>query len=98
MSCWINSGYVHGQCCSRIVSVVGKEWRNLCSQMSRVVIRKLGDGEKVGPVVLLVIAVDSYILFEGLIRVFCLTIAFRMISRSEVEGHVECFAKRLEEA
>ena len=48
------------------------------------------------PVVLLVIAEYSEVLFEGLVSAFSLTITFRMITRSEMECHVESFAKRAE--
>ena len=49
------------------------------------------------PIVLLVIAEYPEVLFQGLVCSFSLTITFRMISRSEMECHIESFAKRAEE-
>ena len=46
---------------------------------------------------MLIIAIDAKILFQSLIGTFRLTIAFRVISRSEVKLHVKRFAKGTEE-
>ena len=46
---------------------------------------------------LLVVAIDSEVLFQSLISLFCLPITFRMISGSEVKLHVQCSSKGLEE-
>ena len=50
------------------------------------------------PIVLLIIAKYSQVLFQSLVCSFRLTITFGMISRSEVELHVECFSKRSEKS
>jgi len=43
------------------------------------------------------VAVDSEVLFPSLVQWFSLTIAFRVISRSEVESHVQCISEGPEE-
>jgi len=46
---------------------------------------------------LLVVAIDSEVLFQSLIRSFGLSITFRMISGSEMKLHVQCSSKGPEE-
>ena len=58
-----------------------------------VIERELCEGQKFSPVVLLVITVDSEVLFQSLICPLSLTIAFWIISGGEVESHSECFSK-----
>ena len=48
------------------------------------------------PVVLLIVAEYLEVLFEGSVSAFSLTITFRMITRSEMECHIESFTKRAE--
>jgi hypothetical protein len=43
--------------------------------------------------VLLVVAIHSEVLFQSLIYTFSLTVAFGMISRGEMQCHVECLPK-----
>ena len=49
-----------------------------------------------GPVVLLVIAVDSEILFQSLVSAFGLSIALRVVTRGEVQFHVQDFSEEME--
>ena len=46
---------------------------------------------------MLVIAIDSEVLFQSLISLFRLSITFRMVSGSEVKFHVQCGSEGLEE-
>ena len=46
---------------------------------------------------MLVVAIDSEVLFQSLISLFGLSITFGMISRSEMEFHVQCGSEGPEE-
>ena len=46
---------------------------------------------------LAVVVIDLEVLFQIMICLFGLTITFRVISRSEVESHVQCSCEGLEE-
>jgi len=72
----------------RVVALVGEEGRNASRSTGRVVVSELGKWQEFGPVVLLVIAVDSEVLFQSLVRSFSLAVPFRMITRGEVQLHV----------
>ena len=76
----------------RMVAFVGKEGRNSSRGVRSIVIGKLRDWKKVGPVVLLVVAIDLEVLFKGLIRAFGLSVTFRVVPGGEVELHVESHA------
>src|SRR6266498_1312030 len=65
--------------------------------LGSVVVGELSQRKQFGPVVLLVAAVGAEVLLEGLIDPLGLTIPFRMISRGEVEFHVERCAEAVEE-
>ena len=85
----IPDGHIQSQCCTGIVAVVGEEWGNLSSRVGSVVIREFGEREEIGPVVLLVVAVQSEVTFERLVHPFGLAVSFGMICGGEVELHVE---------
>jgi len=57
----------------------------------------LVSGEEARPVVLLVIAIDPDVLFQGLISVLSLPVTFQMISRGEMQLHIQCHAEGPEE-
>ena len=76
----------------RVVTFVGKERRDSCGCVRSVVVGELSDREKLRPIVLLIGAVDANVLFQGLIHSFGLSVCFRMIARSEVKFHFQCFA------
>ena len=80
-----------------MVAFVCKEWRNTSCIADCVVEGKLGKGEERGPVVLSIGAEGVDDLFKGLVDSFCLTIGFQMVSRGEVQVHVQHFSKRAEE-
>ena len=81
----------------RVIPLVGIEWGNGGSRAWSIVVSKLREWEQHEPVVLLIVAVDLDVLFQGLISVLGLTITFRMVPRGEVQFHVQGRAKRSEE-
>ena len=81
----------------RVVTFVGKEWRNSGSDVRSIVVCEFCQGKQVRPIILLVIAVHLEILFESLVNTFGLTVAFRMMSGGEVKSHVESFSQGVEE-
>ena len=46
---------------------------------------------------MLIVGENPDVLFQGLVDTFCLSITFQMVSRSEMEFHVQGFAKRSKE-
>jgi hypothetical protein len=76
-----------------MVTLVSKERRNTSSGVRSIVIGELCDRKKASPVVLLIVAVDADILLESLIDSFRLSIAFRVVSGSEMEFHVQCLSE-----
>src|SRR6266540_1536443 len=83
-------------CEVRVVSFIGEERGDTGSLARSVVVGELSQRKQFGPVVLLVAAVGVEVLLEGLIDPLGLTIPFRMISRGEVEFHVERCAEAAE--
>ena len=71
-----------------VITFVGKKWRNSSRSHGSIVVSELTKREEAGPVVLLVVAEDPKVLLKGLIESFGLSIAFRMITRCEVNFHV----------
>ena len=67
-----------------MVPFVGEEGCNAGGSVRSVVIGKLGERKKLGPVVLLLTAVYSDVLFECLVDSFGLSVRFRMVSGSVV--------------
>jgi len=84
-------------CDVRVIAFVGEEGGDTSSCTRGVIKSELREWEEFGPIVLLVIAVDSEILLECLVRPLGLTISFWVITRGEMQGHSECFSKRAEE-
>ena len=64
----------------RVVALVGIEGHNTGGCTWHVVVCKLSKGQQVEPIVLLVVAVDSEILFQSLISSFGLSITFGVIT------------------
>ena len=81
----------------RVIPLVGIERGNSGSRTWSVVVSKLREREQREPVVLLIVAVDLDVLFQGLVSVLGLTITFRMVPRGKVQLHVQGRAKRSEE-
>src|SRR3984893_11639214 len=80
----------------RMITLVRKEWGNPRSGARSIVVGEFCQGEEFGPVVLLIIAVTTEVLFQRLVSSFCLSVALRVIPRSEVQGHIEDLAQRAE--
>jgi hypothetical protein len=81
----------------RVIAFVGKEWG--CSRRCAwsIVVSEFSEGKERGPVILLVVAENPEVLLEGLIKSFSLTVSFRVITRSEVNLHVQSFSEGSEE-
>ena len=54
-------------------------------------------GEEPRPIVLLIVAIDVSILFQGLICTFSLSISFGVVTGGEMEPHIQGCSKRSEE-
>lgn len=79
-----------------VVTFVGKEWRDSGSSGRGIVVCKFGERKKSQPINLLIIAINVDELLEGLICSLCLSVAFQVVTRSEMEVDVEDFSKGLE--
>ena len=75
-----------------MVSFIGEKRRDSSGGIRGVIISKLGDGEQVRPIVLLVVAVYSEVLLQSLIHSFSLSVTFRVITGGKVEFHVQSFS------
>jgi len=84
-------------CNVRVISLVGEEWRYPHGNTWSIIECELREWEKLMPIVSLVIAVYAEILFQCLVGAFSLSVAFRVISGSEVKPHVEGFSEMSEE-
>src|SRR3984893_3539103 len=80
----------------RMITLVRKEWGNPRSGARSIVVGEFCQGEEFRPVVLLIIAVTMEVLFQRLVSSFRLSVALRVIPRSEVQGHIEDLAQRAE--
>src|SRR6266481_1069354 len=80
-----------------VVALVCEERGNSCGAARCVVVCELSEGEEARPVILLVVAVDMEVLFQSLISVLSLSVTFRVVSRGEVQLHVQGSAMGLEE-
>ena len=67
-----------------VIAFVGVERGDLCGGARGIVVRELAERKELIPVVLLVVAVDPDILFQGLVSALSLPITFRMVTRGEV--------------
>ena len=67
-----------------MIAFVRKEGGNTSSIISGVVVGKLGNRKERGPVVLLVGTEGTKDLFEGLVNLLGLSVAFRVISGGEM--------------
>ena len=63
----------------QVIPLVGIEQGNGGSRARSVVVSKLHEREQHEPVVLLIVAVDLDVLFQGLVSALGLTITFRMV-------------------
>ena len=75
-----------------MVSFVGKKRGDSRGGIRGIIISKLSNGEQIRPIVLLVVAVYSEVLFQGLIHLFSLSVAFGVITGGKGEFHVQSFS------
>ena len=80
-----------------MVALIRIEGRNTGSCTWCVIVCELSEWEQAEPIVLLVVAVDSDVLFQSLISSFSLSITFRVITRGKMKLHVETETERSEE-
>ena len=80
-----------------MVALVGEEWRDTRSIAWGVVVGKLRERQEFGPVVLLIVAVNSEVLLESLVSTFRLSVGFWVVSGGEVQVHAESLAQSAEE-
>ena len=80
----------------RVVSFIREEQRDSCSSTGGIIVRELCQRQEIGPVVLLVVVVNPKVLLQGLIGLLCLSVAFGMVARCEMELHVEHGPKQAE--
>ena len=62
---------------------------NSGSRARSVVVSKLCEREQREPFVLLIVAVDPDVLFQGLVSALGLTVTFRMVPQGKVQLHVQ---------
>ena len=72
-----------------MITFVGEKLRDSSGSCRSIVVSELTKGEEAGPVVLLVVAEDVKVLLKGLIELFRLSIIFWVITRCEVNLHVQ---------
>ena len=77
------------------ITLVGKEQCGTSSSIRGVIVCKFCKGWELRPVVLLIVAIDLEILFQGLLGGF-LSVAFRVVAGGEVEFHVKSLPESLE--
>ena len=80
-----------------VISLVSEEWGYSGGSTRGIVVCKFREREKLSPIVLLVVAVNPDVLFQCLISGFGLSVAFRMVTGSEMKFHIESFSERPEE-
>jgi len=81
----------------QMVTFVSEERGNTSSGAQSIIVSEFCQREEFGPIVLLIIAIDSNILFKGLIRLFGLSVGFGVITGGEVELHIQSCSERSEE-
>ena len=80
-----------------MVTFVSEERGNASGGAWSIIVGEFRQREEFGPIVLLVIEIDSNVLSQGLICLFGLSLGFRMISRGEMEFHIQSCSERAEE-
>ena len=72
-----------------MIAFVTEKGCNTGGRGGSIVVSEFGKGKDFGPVVLLVVAEDSEVLLQNLVKAFGLTIAFRVITRGEMNLYVQ---------
>ena len=76
----------------QMVAFIGREQGYSSHGVWSVIVCELCDRKEVRPIVLLIVAIDLEVLFQGLVHAFGLSITLGVISRGEVELHVKSCA------
>jgi len=87
--------WIHGDV--QMVTFVSKEGCNTSSGAQSIIVSEFCQREEFRPIVLLIVAIDLNVLFQGLICSFSLSVGFGVITRGEMELHIQSYSKRLEE-
>ena len=77
----------------QVVAFVSKEWGHTGSCIQSVIVCELCKRQELGPIVLLVIAVNLQVLFQCLVHSLCLSVVFRMITQGEMEMDIKGLTK-----
>ena len=64
----------------QVIAFVGVEWGDLCCGTQGIVVCELAEWKELVPVILLVVAVDPDILFQGLVSALSLPTTFQMVT------------------
>ena len=80
-----------------MITFVSEKGCNASSGARSIVVSELRQREEFGPVVLLIIAIDSNVLFQGLICLLGLSVSFGVITGGEMELHIQSCSERSEE-
>ena len=78
-------------------AVVGIERRTVDRGLMRVVVRKFGERQEIRSIVLLIVAIDAEILFDGLVHTFSLTVSLGMKCRRQSTLQIHHGCKRIPE-
>ena len=76
-----------------VVTLVSKEWGHTGSCIRGVIVCELCERQELGPIVLLVIAVNLQVLFQHLVHSLCLSIALGVITQGEMETDIKGLTK-----
>src|SRR5277367_3342273 len=76
-------------------AVVGVKRRTVDRGLMRVVVRKFGERQEIRPIVLLIVAIDAEILFDGLVHTFSLTVSLGVESRRQSTLQIHHGCKRI---
>ena len=74
-----------------VIALIGEEGGYACGSTRRVVVGEFRKRKEFRPIVLLVVAVDLKVLLECLVGTLGLTIPLGVITRGEMQAHVQSF-------
>src|SRR5215471_13265786 len=80
-----------------MIAFIGEERRYAGGGTRSIIVCEFRKWKELRPIVLLIIAIDTEVLFKGLIKSFGLPIAFWMITGGKMEFHVQRLTERTEE-
>ena len=72
-----------------MIAFVTKKGCNTGGRGGSIVVSEFSKGKDFGPVILLVVAEDSEVLFQSLVEVFGLTLTFWVVTRGEMNFHIQ---------